>query len=154
VQDLVGVGQRLSSAVPITQPELIKGRSCQLRAGWQESSIGTVQRKSDCSGSAPVLPCVRRYTDPVQHLSDWHDFVALDRTTYPTVDGPVQVRYSTGTVRSGFREDFFPRRRLLTEQFCNVFTRAVATGRHVQSWCAVLTQPQQLDCLYEPGPVQ
>jgi hypothetical protein len=32
----------------------------------------------------------------MEHLSDWHAFDPDNRTTYPKVDAPVQVRYANG----------------------------------------------------------
>jgi hypothetical protein len=77
----------------------------------------------------PVIPCCARsctYTDLVTHLSDWPDFDPFDRTTYPTVDGPVQVKYSTGIVRSGYRHDSFPTAGLITKSL-------VIDGRYMTS---------------------
>jgi hypothetical protein len=59
----------------------------------------------------PIVPCCPRsyaYTDLVKDLRHWHILDPLDRTTYPTVDGPMQVKYRNGTMRLGYRHDFFP----------------------------------------------
>jgi hypothetical protein len=37
----------------------------------------------------------------MEHLSDWHDFTPSNRSTYPTVEAPVQVRYRDGIMSEG-----------------------------------------------------
>jgi hypothetical protein len=37
----------------------------------------------------------------MEHLSDWHDFDPENRSTYPTVNAPVQVRYEHGNMTEG-----------------------------------------------------
>jgi hypothetical protein len=37
----------------------------------------------------------------------------LDRSTFPKVSAPVQIRYKNGSLFDGNREDFFPRTGLL-----------------------------------------
>jgi hypothetical protein len=48
------------------------------------------------------------------HLSNWHDFIPEDRSTYPKVGAAVQVRYNSGSEAAGYRDDFFPRCHLLS----------------------------------------
>jgi hypothetical protein len=44
----------------------------------------------------------------MEYLSNWHDFNAEDRSTYPKVDAAVQVRYDSGSEAEGYGGDFFP----------------------------------------------
>jgi hypothetical protein len=44
----------------------------------------------------------------VDHLSEWHSFDALDASTYPKVNSPMQVKYADGSLASGHTFDFFP----------------------------------------------
>jgi hypothetical protein len=37
----------------------------------------------------------------MEYLSNWHDFNAEDRSTYPKVDAAVQVRYDSGSEAEG-----------------------------------------------------
>ncbi len=43
----------------------------------------------------------------VDHLSEWHNFDPNDQSTYPKVDAPVQVRYSSGALETGQYHEFF-----------------------------------------------
>jgi hypothetical protein len=47
------------------------------------------------------------------HLSDWHAFDSMDRSTYPEVDAPVEVRFDDGGLKEGDSRMFFPRTKLL-----------------------------------------
>jgi hypothetical protein len=49
----------------------------------------------------------------VDHLSDWHMFTPKDRTTYPKVNAPVQVRFDDGELKEGYTLVFFPQSKLL-----------------------------------------
>jgi hypothetical protein len=51
----------------------------------------------------------------MKHLSNWHDFNPEDRSTYPKVDAAVQVRYDGGSEAEGYRDDFFPLCRRLSD---------------------------------------
>ena len=44
----------------------------------------------------------------MEHLSEWHVFDPTDRSTYPKVQAPVQVRYNDGRTAEGICGDFFP----------------------------------------------
>jgi hypothetical protein len=45
-----------------------------------------------------------------EHLSDWHDFNAEDRKTYPEMNtSPVQVRFADGTVEEATGFDMIVR---------------------------------------------
>ena len=49
----------------------------------------------------------------MSHLSDWHRFEPTDRSTYPKVDAPVQVRFDNGQMEEGSVRMFFPLTKLL-----------------------------------------
>jgi hypothetical protein len=42
------------------------------------------------------------------HLSDWHNFDANDRSTYPKVSSPVQIKLDNGRMYEGDGLIFFP----------------------------------------------
>jgi hypothetical protein len=44
----------------------------------------------------------------MDHIGDWHDFKPADRSTYPRVDAPVQVRFDNGRIDEGEHSRFFP----------------------------------------------
>jgi len=44
----------------------------------------------------------------VGHLSNWHSFNGHDRTTYPKVNSPIQVKYADGSLVVGYTLDFSP----------------------------------------------
>ena len=44
----------------------------------------------------------------VGHPSNWHSFNGYDRTTYPKVNLPMQVKYADGSLAVGYTLDFFP----------------------------------------------
>jgi hypothetical protein len=44
----------------------------------------------------------------VGHLSNWHSFNGHDRTIYPKVNSPMQVKYADGILTVGDTLDFFP----------------------------------------------
>jgi hypothetical protein len=47
------------------------------------------------------------------HLSDWHVFDPSDKSTYPKVYAPVQVRLEDGKLEEGVSQMFFPQTKLL-----------------------------------------
>jgi len=44
----------------------------------------------------------------LEHLSEWHGVDVNDRSTYPKVNAPVQVKYADGSLDFGYALDFFP----------------------------------------------
>jgi hypothetical protein len=60
-----------------------------------------------------------------EHLSDWHDFNAEDRNTYPEMNtSPVQVRLSDGTTEEATGFDIIVQNKLKT---------SVIAWRHIKS---------------------
>jgi hypothetical protein len=51
----------------------------------------------------------------MEHLSAWHEFDPKDRSTYPKVDSPVQVRFADGALADGTCHAFFSRNKMLAE---------------------------------------
>jgi hypothetical protein len=49
----------------------------------------------------------------VEHLSDWHAFNPRDRSTYPKVNAPLQIRFESGRIEEGMASVFLPRIGLL-----------------------------------------
>jgi hypothetical protein len=44
----------------------------------------------------------------MEHLSDWHSFDPNNRSTYPKVNSPIQVKYANGSPAEGACRKFFP----------------------------------------------
>jgi hypothetical protein len=57
----------------------------------------------------------------MEHLSDWHDFNPANRSTYPKVDAPVQVRNGDGIVTEG-------------KTFKSLLPRSVSDGSLITNW--------------------
>ena len=51
----------------------------------------------------------------MEHLSDWHSFDPNDRSTYPKVKSPIQVKYANDSLAQGDCRKFFPREESLTD---------------------------------------
>jgi hypothetical protein len=51
----------------------------------------------------------------MEHLSDWHSFDPNNRSTYPKVKSPIQVKYANGSLIQGDYRKFFPREVLLPD---------------------------------------
>jgi hypothetical protein len=55
------------------------------------------------------------------HLGDWHVFNPTDRSTYPKVAAPVQVRFDDGKFEDGESRMFFPQVNLLPGSSINAW---------------------------------
>lgn len=45
----------------------------------------------------------------------WHTFDVYDRSTYPTVNAPVEVKHADGKLEKGNCREFFPQFELLSD---------------------------------------